>query len=299
MRHLIIVIVLAVTTLSCLNEASRTAPIITAEQLQGDWVTASFPSEIADSLPLIFCFEDSLCSYMKPWGNYTRYALRDDTLVIYDRHRLTDKPYSLRYEITGLTSKELRMVPLQGQAAELLKRYREWTGDTLVLNKILPKNQIVPKRIVFDSSPCFGTCPILALEIDGIGNVKFLGTNYTGHKGGFTGRLSADQYAHLLRQIRALPLDNLKLEYAAPWTDDQTCCLMIEHADGKISSCAYGFDKEPVALRILFHKLTGLENMISLKADNTVKSYLLQEEHLRYLLPPPVPKTEANSFKHP
>lgn len=71
-------------------------------------------------------------------------------------------------------------------------------------------------------------------------------------------------------EINSIQLDSLKQMYSANWTDDQTCGVIIKTKDKTYESSAYGFDKEPIELRILFHKLMELYKSVELEKDSTI-----------------------------
>lgn len=48
--------------------------------------------------------------------------------------------------------------------------------------------------------------------------------------------------------------------------------IIIKKTETTYKSSAYGFDKEPIELRILFHKLTEVYKDVTLKKDLTIDS---------------------------
>ncbi|TCS85023.1 hypothetical protein EDD80_1156 [Anseongella ginsenosidimutans] len=88
------------------------------------------------------------------------------------------------------------------------------------------------------------------VEVDSLGRIRFLGSYYSHEEKELNGRLNAKQLARLVRQVRSLPLDELKPSYEAGWSCAQACDIHIEYQGGVIKSCAFGFDRAPIALRI-------------------------------------------------
>ena len=129
---------------------------------------------------------------------------------------------------------------------------------------------------------CFGTCPSMYLEIDSMGNFFFEGKNFTEKEGLYSGILSDDELKIIKSEINSIQLDKLSELYMARWTDDQTCGVSIKTKDKTYESSAYGFNNEPVELRILFHKLMELYKTIELKKDsNIIDKFKLNKFHNR------------------
>lgn len=134
------------------------------------------------------------------------------------------------------------------------------------------------------------------LEIDSIGNLYFNGKNYTEQKGFYFGKLSKKDFEAIILNINSINIGSLEEKYDAHWTDDQTCGIFIKTTDTTYKSSAYGFDREPIELRILFHKLTEVYKNVTLKKDSTIDSKWKFEKFQYELYPPPPPpiKIEEN-----
>jgi hypothetical protein len=224
--------------------------------LLGDWIHVSTDTSAADdrtTRKLIYTFEDSLCSLEHPFSDFVTYTLRNDSVLTSSRH----------YKIIELTADSLVLhtPPIDGDPLI--------TG-TIRLSKVKAKNDLRPSKIYFASSVCFGTCPSMLLEIDSAGQFTFLGKHATNPIGGFRGQLDTGQLRIIINKINNLPLDSLQEKYHAGWTDDQNSGVAILTKDKKIVSSAYGYDKEPVELRILFHKLMTVYKVVSLSPDSEI-----------------------------
>ena len=110
------------------------------------------------------------------------------------------------------------------------------------------------------------------LEIDRLGNVIFDGRAYTEKEGLYSGTLSKNELERILSEINSIQLDSLKIWYAANWTDDQTCGVSIETMNKTYESSAYGFNKEPMELRMLFDRLMELHKNMELTKDSTISN---------------------------
>jgi hypothetical protein len=143
--------------------------------------------------------------------------------------------------------------------------------DTIRYSKIHPKNNITPAAIYFASSGCFGSCPVMHLEIDSNRNIRYYGESFTSKTQGHKGKLSETEYNSIISKIRNLPVDSLKEYYACSHTDDETLGIAIAHDNKIIRSSAYGHEEEPMELYILLTHLQNLYKQIHLQPDSSVK----------------------------
>jgi hypothetical protein len=109
------------------------------------------------------------------------------------------------------------------------------------------------------------------LELDSLGNLLFDGQYHTDKEGLYSGKISAAELKLITTKVQAIQLDSLESNYSASWTDQQTCGVRIQTKDNTYQSSAYGFNKEPVELRILFHKLMELYKYAKLNKDSTIR----------------------------
>jgi hypothetical protein len=229
--------------------------------LQGDWITDYKPNgmDLFHGHSTVFSFEDSLCSTENPFFEFNRFKIRENIVHIwsYGVHR---KIIYHQYKILALNKKWLRIV-----SADSLKKGSK--HDTLVLRKLQQENTILPDKISFFSSPCFGTCPSFCMEVDRSKNVRFYGRHHVDAMEGRKGKLSEKQYNMLVRLIRQLPIRTMKNHYDCHWTDDQTCCISIRHNGKWDEYYVYGYDKEPIELRILLNRFFFLSKTVKLTYD--------------------------------
>ncbi len=233
------------------------------EQIQGDWKTKTIQSA-SRSRSFSFSFRDSLCAYKQPWGDFVKYKITADTLIIQKRGSASFlDSNTIYFKIKNFSQDSLQLLYISESAKDLFAKYQDFS-ESVTLYKIQQKNSITPLKISFYSSRCFGTCPAMALEIDSAQNILFDGRYYTEKEKGYRGKIPSGLYKNILQQIRNLPLSSLKKLYRAPWTDDQKCCLSLEYKEGIIKTCAYGQYEEPLELRILFHSLIELYKQLDL-----------------------------------
>ncbi|RAV30171.1 hypothetical protein DN748_05085 [Sinomicrobium soli] len=239
--------------------------------IRGDWVT-DFVHSDANRPFYTFSFQDSICSYIHPSGAYSPYTVKQDTLVITEsapRGGMAEKQGKYHFRITALDDHALSLYPITPETAELTATSGE-RADTIHLKKIPEKNDERLVRIGFYSGPCFGVCPSMYLEIDSEGNILFDGLAHTSKQGMHSGKIPESELKQIAKKLQRIELGKLKKEYAARWTDDQACRIKIETGKGMYESSVYGFDKEPVALRMLLHKLMETYKTATLKQDSSI-----------------------------
>ena len=241
-----------------------------ANLIKGDWVGPKGNEQDARTQTQFICFDDDLY-FTTRWEQPLQYKVRKDKLYTTIRDGRI-----VKRTIFKLTTDSL--ILLTGAKRQ----------DTLRFSKVCTKNNITPSAIYFASSGCFGYCPVMYLEIDSARNVRFYGDYYTSLKGGFSGRISEQEYNSIISKIRNLPIDSLREFYETPVTDQQTLGISIIHENKVTRSSAYGHYEEPMELRILFAKLINLYKHASLKSDTSVNHnyFLSKQKVMPDLLPP-------------
>lgn len=268
--------------------------ILIQKKIIGSWNTEYYKDSWRETA-LIFTFQDSTCSYLDSWGEYSKYWFNGDTLNIKERIRkkrgnISGGKLTYKFLVDSLTSENLFIQPITDETKELFHYRKEDNLAKIRLSKIKEQYDWKIERIGFYSTGCYGSCPSMYLEIDSIGNLLFNGKNYTDKEGLYSGMLSKKNLDIIKSEINTVQLDSLEKMYAANWTDDQTCGIAIKTNKKTYESSAYGFDKEPIALRILFHRLMELYKSVELKKDSTVadKFKFKQFKYRGYPPPPPM-----------
>lgn len=264
MRLIFLFLIGVVLFQSCRSSKDATQSGATDERLIGDWTMAPVSSRES---PVVFSFGDTLGSYLYPFGAYTRYWVKGDTLSMVDKEGSTvanEKPEVHTFLLNLVNEDQLDLIPISESSQAMLRQAGMEPSDTFHLQRIQQKSTDVPMNITFYSSVCYGTCPSMYLSINSKGEVRFYGLNFTDPEGGHMGQLTQQQYYWIIRQVQQIPND-LDRWYRASWTDDQTACITLDYPHHTIQSCAYGYDKEPVELRILLHHLMQLYKQIDLQ----------------------------------
>jgi hypothetical protein len=68
-------------------------------------------------------------------------------------------------------------------------------------------------KIVLERTPCFGTCPVYTVTVLSSGQVEFAGEDHVKVKGSQTGRISAEDFARLVKKIAEINFFNLRSRY--------------------------------------------------------------------------------------
>lgn len=228
-----------------------------ASLIKGDWLGQKQPEGFEHDQTEFLSFEDSTCH--APYGyDAIKYEVLNDTLFLLGEEENNARGRN-KFTIVKLTADSL--VLLSGKKQQNTIRY----------SKIHPKNNFTPAAIYFASSGCFGSCPVMNLEIDSNRNVRFYGDHYTSITGGHKGKLSETVYNSIINKVRNLPVDSLKEYYSASWTDDESLGIAIAYGNKVIRSAAYGHEGEPIELYILLTQLKSLYKEINLQPDSSVK----------------------------
>lgn len=299
MKTTTFILFIVIGFLSCTQKQTKTEMPL-SEKIKGNWKTEYFKGDWKKTA-FIFTFQDSTCTYLYPWGEYSKYWINGDTLNIKEqirkrRDNVSGGKITYKFLVDSITSDNLTLKPITDETKKLFDNYENQIFDKIQLTKIKSQFDWKIERIGFYSTGCYGTCPSMYLEIDSVGNILFNGKYYTEKEGLYSGKLPANQLELIISEVNCIALDSLKKMYSANWTDDQTCGVMIKTIDTTYECSAYGFDKEPIELRILFHSLMELYKNVELKKDTTIEEKFKFKgfQYSGYPPPPPPPPIEEN-----
>jgi len=225
------------------------------ELIKGSWVEKPAGNKLYPELKII-SFENSFCT-MYARLPYQPYEVNRDQLIINSKKSWKSRE-RLNFQIMRLNQSELTLRTLKVDPEG---------PDTVSFVRLSAQNSITPDKIIFASSDCYSFCPAMNIELDPEGNMFFFGTSNIDKKGGYSGKLSAEEYNNILTLIRELPIDSLKPHYSAQMTDQQHWGIAIVAGGKTIFTSAYGYYDEPPALRLLFHKLMESYKLAGLQPD--------------------------------
>ena len=87
------------------------------------------------------------------------------------------------------------------------------------------------KEIEFQTSGCFGSCPVFNIKINYKGNAEFNGQAYIKHKGKSERKIPINLFNEIKELLEYIEVKQLKDNYSVAWTDDQTSFLTIRFND--------------------------------------------------------------------
>lgn len=139
-------------------------------------------------------------------------------------------------------------------------------GNFIEYNENPKKNKIV--KIEFNTSGCFGTCPVYKLTLNrdssSVFNAQYYNFSknreitYGKEEGVFTTTINKMEFDKLEDIINYCEFENLNKEYSVTHTDDQTGDLKITFNNGKVKTISdYGMIGT-YGLKILYEKLAEL-----------------------------------------
>jgi len=126
-------------------------------------------------------------------------------------------------------------------------------------------------QIIVSSSPCFGPCPILNISIENNGNVLYYGQHYNTQNGFFKSKITKTQYKEIQTKFKKADIMNLKDQYVANWTDDQTVTITFIKNNKIVKSVSDYGRQSPEALIWAYVPVQYLYQQIKLVPLKTEK----------------------------
>lgn len=106
-------------------------------------------------------------------------------------------------------------------------------GDFVEYNQT-PSNHVIEK-IEYQTSGCFGSCPIFNIVINSDRKAIFKPIRYNTKDGGeHKARIKEKDFSELTGLLNYIDFPSLKDNYSVRWTDDQSCRLTITYDGGKV-----------------------------------------------------------------
>lgn len=113
-------------------------------------------------------------------------------------------------------------------------------------------------QLSFNTDPCFGTCPIFSMTINGNGEAQFNAEKFNDREGNFVEVIRPGQLDSLRRLITNANLQSLKNDYAVSWTDMPTYTLTVKLNNGQSKTIRDYGPSGPEKLKQLYHFLFSL-----------------------------------------
>lgn len=267
--------------------------------IQGDWIS---DQDCVDyhKRKLFLSTQDSNCTYLYAWNYNCTFRIQDEILTIKEIEPVKSMVSIYQFRILQLTNDTLKIAAANKGTKDRLNINE--IDDSILFTRAIHKNRARLKLISFFTSDCYGPCPSFSIEIDSSKSVKFYGNNeFNKFRGGCRGKISYTDYAKLINNIHYLDLANIDSSYKAPVTDNQYCLIVIDYEDKRFASSVYGFDKEPIELRMLFGEIFKIAEKLDLVNDTTVdfSTFKHNPVFLQFYPPPPGPLPEKAKFLEP
>lgn len=107
-------------------------------------------------------------------------------------------------------------------------------------------NQENIRKIEYETTSCYGECPIFELRIKKNRVATFVAKNFNKRnesimEGKYSAKINQENFNQLCSLINYINFNNLKDEYRVNWTDDQTGIIKVFYSSGKVKKVSdYG-----------------------------------------------------------
>jgi hypothetical protein len=189
-------------------------------------------------------------------GERTKYAIVDDTLKVFS---LSDNAWHNR-KIIFISEDTLAF---QGECFTFDK------NDAFCFEKYARHSKKLDNQLQFDkisltSSGCYGSCPILKINLHSSGTVEFYCKRFTLKKGYFTAKISDKKFTELANNFRKVNFSTLKDNYEAEHTDDNTITISFWQGDKIVKTVRDYGRVSPSAFVYAYSQLRFLDQQIPL-----------------------------------
>lgn len=115
-------------------------------------------------------------------------------------------------------------------------------ASTLLLAFVAPSSAQAQKikQIVFERTPCYGTCPVYRITLNSDGSVVYNGLAHVSRLGVYRERLHAEDFVRLSSLVDKLGFFKLKDRYVYGATDMATQILTVVTDKGRKTVVEYG-----------------------------------------------------------
>ncbi len=108
---------------------------------------------------------------------------------------------------------------------------------------------------------CYGKCPVFELTINPDRTALYKAIRFNKEEGDYTGSVPSAWLASMTELLRHLPLDKIKDNYAAEWTDDQTITVEVRY-NGKVKKIVDYGEVGTFGLKRLYGYIFGWKTAI-------------------------------------
>lgn len=188
--------------------------------------------------------------------NQTKYKIEYDTLKIFDLK-------------SGLWINQ-KIYSIQNDTLVIMERDSAFSTYLKVNYKV--NSDEVYDKIIFSSSGCYGSCPIISICLESNGNVLYNGYKYNTKNGLFTSKISIEEYGKIQEEFKKANILSLDSSYQAPWSDDEQIQLTFVK-DNKIIKTISDYGRQaPKELVWTYMPLRFLYQRIDLQSVDSCNS---------------------------
>lgn len=150
--------------------------------------------------------KDFYLRHRKYLGNFSKYKITPDSLMMYDE---IIKQWKY-YKIDTLNAEKLLIISDNKEKS--------------TFRRIKPSKSKFPyiNQIILSTSGCFGTCPELSISIKDNGDVLFMGKSFTGKPGIFSSKISKATFDSLFYNFKRIDYNTLRNDYDSGSSDELT-----------------------------------------------------------------------------
>lgn len=244
--QIIILLLSSLSLFCCKTTGEHKADARLREAISGDW------EEIieGDDLPVpFFISPEGMSIHSDSIEFYTGFYKDDETTGKRTSRHLTNfVPYKtnegkiiIKDPISGKWRAKWKFIGKKNDTLQLA------VNDSTIVRyrKILNKPDILSDfdQIIYSSSGCYGTCPIIDISVSKQGSILFQGEGYAKPLGFYSGRIDAGMKDYIFDKFRRANPLRLKDYYAADHTDDESLTTTFIQS-GKIVKTIHDYGKK-------------------------------------------------------
>lgn len=184
------------------------------------------PSPFGNHIPGYIFLENNICENKSGYFNFIKANEREDRKTFFLGTTTKYKIENDSLKILDLVSKTWENQKIHSIIGDTLTTQ---ISDSIFGKYARTKYKIDPNenydKIIVSSSGCYGSCPVSNISIDDNGNILFYGQHYNTKNGIFKSKISKNQYQKIQASFKKADIKNLKDNYEANWTDDETVSI--------------------------------------------------------------------------
>jgi hypothetical protein len=131
--------------------------------------------------------------------------------------------------------------------------------------KSIQKNSLSKTYISIEKTPCYGTCPIYTMSIDGDGIALLRAGDFMDEIGFFYARLNADSVHSLFTDAKACAWETYDSTYLNQYLDLPTTIIRFATNEKDTITVEYNTSNTPEELKLLGNKLGLLQEQLDWK----------------------------------